>query len=152
ESALYGSDQLLRDSLRADERRRRVRRILFITLCLGGIAMGTVVLAFFAGWLTLAAPPPKDSKAANSTAGKEKLSEEARVEKGDALARQGWELWKKQQYDQAAKKFEAAVKLDPDSANAWNGLGWARFNGGKGETALEAFEKCISLEPDHPAG
>ncbi len=60
-------------------------------------------------------------------------------------------MWQKQQFAQAAKKFEQAVKLDADSANAWNGLGWARFNSGDSEAAIQAFEKCLALEPEQPA-
>src|SRR5882724_11717057 len=52
---------MLLDSLRRDERRRRRRRLLFITLLFGGIAMMTVVTAFFAGWLTLATKAPTDA-------------------------------------------------------------------------------------------
>src|SRR5207248_2483817 len=115
------------------------------------IAMGTVLVAFFAGWLTLFAPPPEKTSDAKSPAGKEQLSEDARIERAETLGKQGWQLWQKHQFDQAAKKFEAAVKLDSGSANAWNGLGWARFNSGKSDAAVEAFEKCVALEPDHPA-
>ncbi len=142
DTALNSSDQLLRESLRADERRRRARRILFFTLSVGGIVMGTVILAFVAGWLTLAAPPPA----------KGKPSDDTRIERAEDLARAGWEQWQKHDYDAAAKKFEQSVALDAESANAWNGLGWARFNGGNGEGAVEAFEKCVALEPEHPAG
>ena len=42
-------------------------------------------------------------------------------------------------------------QLDPDAVNAWNGLGWARFNSGDSEGAIPAFEKCVELEPNHPA-
>jgi Flp pilus assembly protein TadD len=58
EFALHDSDRLLTDSLRVDERRRRVRRLVTVTLFVGGILMGTTLIAVFAGWLTLAAPPP----------------------------------------------------------------------------------------------
>ena len=59
--------------------------------------------------------------------------------------------WKQGKLDVAAKKFEEAVAIDPDAADAWNGLGWTRFNGGEADEAITAFEKCVALEPEHPA-
>lgn len=152
ETALYDSDRLLQDALRADDRRRCVRRRVLFSLIVGGIVMGAIVVAALAGWLTLFAPPPAERQAAQAAAKKDRLSDRARIERADGLGREGWELWQKGSLDEAATKFEEAVKLDPDAANSWNGLGWARFNGGDGEGAITAFEKCVALEPKHPAG
>jgi hypothetical protein len=55
EMALHDPDRLLTDSLRADERRRRVRRLVSVTLLIGGMIMGTAFMAVWAGWLSLAA-------------------------------------------------------------------------------------------------
>jgi Flp pilus assembly protein TadD len=151
DSALNGSDQLLRTSLREDERRRRVRRILFFSLLIGGLTMGSVLLAFVAGWLTLATPPPAEASGDTSPARKVALSEDARIERAEELSKQGWALWQKQNFSDAAKKFEAAVELDSDAANAWNGLGWARFNSGDAKAAGVAFETCLALDPGNPA-
>jgi tetratricopeptide (TPR) repeat protein len=147
---LTDSDRLLTQSLREDERRRRARRVLFLTLLLGGIGMGTTVVAVLAGWLTLFTPQP-DSSGAESTR-REPLSDDARIEMAEELAGEGWQLWQQRKLGEAAAKFERAVKLDPEAANAWNGLGWAQFNGGDSEAAVKAFEKCVELEPEHPAG
>src|SRR6185295_17124153 len=79
ESALVGSDQLLQNALRADERRRRWRRGIYVTLIGGGIVMGAVLLSVFAGWLTLFTPPPTEPNPAGkpeSTAQDSKLQEE----------------------------------------------------------------------------
>ena len=73
------------------------------------------------------------------------------VRKATGLTAEGWELWRKRQYSQAEAKFEAAVKLDPESTNAWNGLGWSRFNGGDSLGGEEAFKRCLKLDPGHPA-
>jgi pentatricopeptide repeat protein len=74
------------------------------------------------------------------------------VERAEELAQAGWQLWKQRKFDDAANVFQRAAKLDPESANIWNGLGWARFNGGDSEAGIAAFEKCVELEPEHPAG
>ena len=156
EFALHDPDGLLSDSLRVDERRRRVRRIVSITLVAGGIVMGSTLVAVLAGWLTLAGQQAADSSAGGSQttaapAG-QTLDEDARIERGEELAQQGWLLWQEGKMGEAAAKFDEAVAMDADNANAWNGLGWARFNGGDSEAAVPAFEKCVELEPEHPAG
>lgn len=103
--------------------------------------MFTTMLAVLAGWFTLAAPPPVETPSAAGPS----------VAQAEQLASAGWQLWQKQKYSAAADKFEQAVQLDPESTNAWNGLGWARFNGGDSIAAVPAFEKCVELEPSHPA-
>lgn len=79
-------------------------------------------------------------------------SGQAATARAEVLATEGWQLWQNRQFAAAADKFEDAVKLDPQAADAWNGLGWSRFNGGESEQALAAFEKCVALQPRHPAG
>jgi Flp pilus assembly protein TadD len=156
EKALHDNDRLITDSLREDERRRRRRRTVFLTLFVGGIVMGTAVMAVIAGWLTLAAPPPEapgakgDPSAAPAQA--PGLSEDLRIEQAEGLARQGWELWQQRKLSEAASLFEQSVALDAENPNAWNGLGWARLNSGDATSATAAFEKCVALEPEHPAG
>src|SRR6476620_8673402 len=59
ETVLQDSDHLLRDSLREDDRRRRVRHRIVVASIFGGIlVMGTVLIAALAGWVTLFTPPP----------------------------------------------------------------------------------------------
>jgi superkiller protein 3 len=72
-------------------------------------------------------------------------------EKSAELSAEGWKLWQAQSLKPAIEKFEAAVKLDPKNANAWNGLGWANFNSGHADDGQNAFKKVIALEPKHPA-
>jgi pentatricopeptide repeat protein len=93
-----------------------------------------------------------------TTAGTEEAAEQptgeislADVEKAATLTSEGWELWQARDYLQAADKFEQAVKIDPESSNAWNGLGWSRFNGGDSVAAEEAFGTCVKLEEAHAA-
>jgi predicted Ser/Thr protein kinase len=67
------------------------------------------------------------------------------------LTQEGWQLWQARQMNEAAAKFDRAVKLDPKRPEAWNGLGWASFNSGKPMEAEKAFQSCLALNPDHPA-
>lgn len=125
-------DPALLASLKRDERRRRRKIILFSIA--GGLVMGSIiaVLCFF-----LFAPHPAVS-----------------AEKADqalSLASDGWQLWQAGKFDQAAEKFHQSVELDPNLANAWNGLGWADLNGGNAKAAEEAFNKCLAVKKDHPA-
>jgi serine/threonine protein kinase/tetratricopeptide (TPR) repeat protein len=71
---------------------------------------------------------------------------------GDAsqLVQEGWQLWQERKLAEATAKFQEAVKLAPDDANAWNGLGWATFNSGKAQEAEKVFQRAISLEPGQP--
>ena len=72
-------------------------------------------------------------------------------ESSDQLAQEGWQLWQSQQPAKAVEKFQASLKLAPDNANTWNGLGWASLNAGRVREAEQAFQKVIALEPGHPA-
>ena len=67
------------------------------------------------------------------------------------LAQEGWQLWESGRPAEAFPKFERAVTLDPQNAEAWNGLGWARLKTGKAQAAEHAFQKVLSLNSDHPA-
>ena len=111
--------------------------------------MGTILVAALAGWLAMFSPPPQEATA-KPTAKKARLSQEAKIERGEELSTEGWTLFQQQQFGAALKKFEEAVALDPESANAWNGLGWSRFNSGDAKPAIEAFEKSVALEGDNP--
>ena len=112
--------------------------------------MGTVLIAALAGWLTMFSPPP-DGSGTKAEAKKSHLSEDAQIERGEEIAKQGWALFQQGKPAEAVKKFEESVALDSESANSWNGLGWSRFNSGDGKSAIKAFEKCVTLEPNHPA-
>ena len=67
------------------------------------------------------------------------------------LTQEGWQLWQARRLEDAAIKFNRAVRLDPKKAEAWNGLGWAYFNSGKWLEAEKTFQSALALEPNHPA-
>jgi tetratricopeptide (TPR) repeat protein len=131
---LQNVDPALLASLKRDERRRR-RKLLLLSIT-GGLVMGSVIATIL---VLLLAPPPAahpDAKQADQAL---------------ALSSEGWQLWQRGKLDDAAKKFEEALKLDPTSANAANGLGWARLNAGDPSAAETAFKKCLEIQKDHPA-
>lgn len=52
---------------------------------------------------------------------------------------------------EAKTKFEKAVKLAPENAAAWNGLGWASFHCGNAAQAEKAFKRTLELAPNAAA-
>ncbi len=134
DEAMQRADDLLVSSLKTDERRRKQRHtILFL---IGGLAMIAIVCSVVVGLAMQNQPVPVAAVS---------------MDQSDQLTREGWQLWRGQQFDQAAEKFEQAVKLAPKNTNAWNGLGWSKFNSGHGDEAIKSFQKVIALEPKHPA-
>src|SRR5580692_1053562 len=147
DEAIERADDLLVTSLQQDERRRGRRRLVFVSvgiLILGGMAMSVVL------YLALVAPV-----SVQQTPITQKGTQLARAlddpEDAGRLTQEGWNLWQHQQINEAAEKFEKAVKLDPKNVAAWNGLGWASFSNGNHQESEKAFEKVIALEPNHPA-
>ncbi len=135
DDAVRRADDLLVSSLKSDDRRRWRRRFVvgsgFVVL---GIAVA--VIAFSS---TFAVRLDSTAVAGDSE------------EKAAQLSAEGWQLWKKLELQPAIEKFEAAVKLDPKNAAAWNGLGWANFSSANSDAAQAAFKKVLALEPMHPA-
>ena len=133
DSILAGADPVLVAAIQADERRRR-RKLLTIGIA-GGLIMGSlvaIVLMMLVGQ-DAKQVSPKDADRAAEVAG------------------EAWQLWQQRNFAAAGEKFEEALKLDPGNGVAWNGLGWARFNGGDSEAAKKAFEKAVELDPQNGA-
>jgi tetratricopeptide (TPR) repeat protein len=136
DDAMKRADDLLVSSLKGDDRRRTRRRVVW-----GGIfaALALAAIATALSWNHAFVRLDSQAVAGDSE------------EKAAQLSAEGWQLWQKQSLRPAIEKFEAAVKLDPKNANAWNGLGWANFNNGDSDAAQKAFKKVVLLEPSHPA-
>jgi Flp pilus assembly protein TadD len=64
----------------------------------------------------------------------------AEVDFGIAVAQKG--LWK-----EAIFRWQKAVELDPQYAQAWNDLGIAYEQMGKFDDARKAYEKAMGIEP-----
>ncbi len=55
-----------------------------------------------------------------------------------------------QQYDRAEALYLQAIELQPQRAEAWNNLAYARIYQGKKIGAVEAVEQAIHLDPTNP--
>ena len=135
DSILAGADPLLVAALRRDERRRRKKLLTFGIV--GGLIMGSVLAIAL---VMLLAPDALQKKVSAADA-----------DKAAEVSQEAWRLWQGRDFKGAGEKFEEAVKLDPTNANAWNGLGWARFNSGDMGEAEKAFARTVENDPSHGA-
>ena len=55
----------------------------------------------------------------------------------------------KGKYRQAIEVLNQAVESEPGNANAWNLLGYASRKEGKLELSAQAYEKALSIDPNH---
>lgn len=127
--ALMDPDGLLTSSLQREDRKRR-RRMYWVGVC--------STLMLLAAGLMVAVSNPSEASAAAVSDTSEKT-------------REGWKLWRERKLEDAELAFLDAIRLNEKDTAAWNGLGWARNNQGKHTGAIEAFEKCLALHPDHGA-
>jgi tetratricopeptide (TPR) repeat protein len=65
-----------------------------------------------------------------------------------ALCREASKLLHSGQTTEAIKKYEQALKFDPDSYEAWNDIGLAWEEIGNDRKALEAYIKSLKAKPD----
>lgn len=65
-----------------------------------------------------------------------------RIDKGDEWADQG-------KYDKAVAEYSEAIRLDPDSARAFNNRGFARYKLGEHAEAVEDFGEALRLRPKY---
>ncbi len=87
--------------------------------------------------------PGRVVRACDQALAKSALTMAQRVElliaRGDAL------LWQ-DRLEQSVESFRAALGLDPQSVEAWNGLGWALWEFEDERAAHEAFEQSMNLD------
>jgi Suppressor of fused protein (SUFU)/Tetratricopeptide repeat len=63
----------------------------------------------------------------------------------DALTAEGMSLLQEQQCAAAIERFESAIRIFPQHASAWKGLGQARLLLGQREAAAGAFDRAVGL-------
>lgn len=66
----------------------------------------------------------------------------------DSLVAEGNELFRDEQWAEAATRFERAIHVFPHHALGWKGLGQALLNMGKPHEAARAFDQAIGLAPN----
>lgn len=66
----------------------------------------------------------------------------------DALVSEGHELFRSEQFQQAADRFQRAVTVFPTHSTGWKGLGHSLLCMGKPHEAARAFDQAIGLRPD----
>lgn len=52
-------------------------------------------------------------------------------------------------HSKALKNLQKAAKIDPRNSEIWNHIGVTHKEMGKHEQAITAFERCLSIKPDH---
>jgi len=60
----------------------------------------------------------------------------------------GAALYKEGRFDEAAKAFEEAAKLDPGSLEVWESLGWACRKAGRPDEAKEVWTRILKVDPE----
>jgi Tetratricopeptide repeat/Suppressor of fused protein (SUFU) len=63
----------------------------------------------------------------------------------DALTAEGNSLMQEQRFAEAIERFEGAIRVFPEHAPAWKGLGQARLSVGQREAAAGAFDRAVGL-------
>jgi tetratricopeptide (TPR) repeat protein len=68
-----------------------------------------------------------------------------------SVYQEGQAAYQRKEMVNAAQAFESAVKIDPEFAAAWRGLGNARLSLHQPAQAEVAFRKVVELSPDDPS-
>lgn len=77
------------------------------------------------------------------------------VVRGNSFINEGWAYFTKGQYESAIRTFQKVLEDNPtpqESADANNGIGWAKSRIGKLEDGMPWFEKAYSLSDDAKVG
>src|SRR6202789_2729725 len=62
----------------------------------------------------------------------------------------GQQLLNQKNFTQAAQYYYAAIKLDPNNAAAYQGLGTCYYMGGRKQDALTFYQRSLSIQPNNP--
>ena len=73
------------------------------------------------------------------------------VDESEFRIKQGNILLRVSRYEEAIKKYEQAIRLKPDSWEAWNFRGLALLQLGRYEESIASFDKALEIKPDYQA-
>jgi tetratricopeptide (TPR) repeat protein len=85
--------------------------------------------------------------AAAAGGGGDEVPQSARNQDPDFRA--GLDAAKRKDWPQVAVRMDAYIKRKPDDADAWTQLGHAHRLTGKVDTALDAYDKALKIDPKH---
>ncbi|MEG3973914.1 tetratricopeptide repeat protein [Microcoleus sp. herbarium8] len=71
------------------------------------------------------------------------------VDESEFRIKQGNSLLRVNRYEEAIKKYEQAIRLKPDSSEAWNFRGIALLQLGRYEKSIASFDKALEIKPDY---
>ncbi|WP_141699829.1 tetratricopeptide repeat protein, partial [Nostoc sp. KVJ20] len=75
--------------------------------------------------------------------------QEKRQDKVTSLINEADRLHEAKKFEEAAVKYKAALRLDPNSIIAHNKLGIALYDQGKLEQAIAAFQRALQIDPNY---
>jgi tetratricopeptide (TPR) repeat protein len=68
----------------------------------------------------------------------------------DQYVASGQQLLNQKNFTQAAQYYYAAIKIDPNNAAAYQGLGTCYYMGGRKQDALTFYQRSLSIQPNNP--
>ena len=71
------------------------------------------------------------------------------VDESEFRIKQGNIFLRVSRYEEAIKKYEQAIRLKPDSWEAWNLRGIALLQLGRYEESIASFDKALEIKPDY---
>jgi tetratricopeptide (TPR) repeat protein len=75
-------------------------------------------------------------------------SSDEKREQANRYFKEGEQLQQMKKYKEASRKYNKAVEIDSDYAEAWSNLGYSYRKQGKFDWAVHAYKKAIKLKPD----
>lgn len=112
-----------------------------IGLAIGGFAMNNEK----SKWKT---PIKEDQKYAIIPQGAEEISSNE-LDESESWIKRGNVLLGVKRYEEAIKRYEVAIRLNPDSCEAWNLRGIALLQLGRYEESIASFDKALEIKPDY---
>lgn len=92
---------------------------------------------------------PMGAFAAGSSSTSESTSNYANTASTSYLMKQAQQQLSQQKYQRAFDLLKKEILLNPDNADGWNLLGFSARKMGDFETAQQAYNKALSLDPKH---
>lgn len=93
-------------------------------------------------------PIKEDQKYAIIPQGAEEISSDE-LDESESWIKRGNVLLGVKRYEEAIKRYEVAIRLNPDSCEAWNLRGIALLQLGRYQESIASFDKALEIKPDY---